>query len=100
MRAGSARQAEEVRPEFCLCDHDELWAERVEVGTNGKTQINGEVEDVVSPKTIARELLTCVGCSGNDHAIARQPHSQLIDQTADCEHFTHRNRVHPDGRLA
>ena len=51
------RHMKEVRPEFCFRDHDQFGAEQSQVGANSKREVKREVENVVLPKSSARQFL-------------------------------------------
>ena len=60
---------EKVRPEFSFRQDDELRTQRAQVGLDGETKVEREVEDAIVAEARARKLLPGGCCCGDEHAV-------------------------------
>src|SRR5262249_15481657 len=97
--AAAFGKTQEVGPEFRFGNDDESGPQRVEIGADRKSQIDGEVENTFAAEAGASEPLSGIGRCGDHDAIGRPSRSHLFDQAADRQNLSYGNRVYPDGRL-
>src|SRR5262249_3751043 len=91
------RQVEQVGPEFGLGEQKQAWLEYLQVGPNGKAQVQRHQETLGLAKPVARQTLCGSGSGGDKDLRSRVCLSQFDNKPAYGQHLSHGDGMHPDG---
>ncbi len=99
-RSTGMGEADKVRPEFRFGEHDYFGAQRTQVRTDGKSEIQGEIEGVLRSEAFLGESVARVGGGRNYDTVLGKGPMHLRNQPCDGQNFAHRNGMNPDQSLA
>jgi hypothetical protein len=52
------RESKKIRPEFSFRYHDQSWAQDLQIGLDGKLEIQRKIKHAIPAKAAARQRLT------------------------------------------
>lgn len=99
-RSAGMGEAYKVRPEFRFRKHDYFRAQRTQVGTDRKSEIQGEIEGVLRSEAFLGESVSRVGGGRNYDTVLGKGLTDLGNQACYCQNFADGNGMDPDQPLA
>src|SRR5438874_1778116 len=94
--AAVLRQPQEIRPEFSFRQNHQARLQGSQIGPDGKTKIEREVENVFFAVALARQLLSSGSGGGDEQRQLPMLAAQLFCQLGNGQHFAHGDGVNPN----